>query len=48
MTVLLGFLFGVFVLAASLERSGRPFHFRWLLLLSTVVTMSFYSLRVLS
>ena len=48
MTVLLGFLFGVFVLAASFERSGRPFPFRWLMLLTTIVAASFYSLRVLS
>ena len=48
MIVLLGFLGGVFVLSASLQSRRRPFRTTWLLVITTVVAVSFYSLRVIS
>jgi hypothetical protein len=46
--VLLAFFFGIFIVSAGLERRGRPFPFRWLMLMTTLAAMSFYSLRMLS
>jgi hypothetical protein len=48
MKVLLGFLLGVFILAGALEARGGRLPFRWLFAITTLVAMSFYSLRVLS
>ena len=48
MNVLLGFILGVFLVAGALARRGREFPFRWLFVITALVAVSFYSLRVLS
>jgi hypothetical protein len=42
------FILAVFVLSAALENRGSSLSFRWLFMLTAVVAMSFYSLRVLT
>lgn len=48
MRVFLGFLLFVFVIAAVAERRGGQLRVRTLLVLTTIVGLSFYSLRVMS
>ena len=48
MKVFVVFLLAVFVLSAALERRGSALSFRLLFMMTAVVAMSFYSLRVLT
>lgn len=46
MIVLVGFLLGVVAISGSRASEGRTMPFRWILLMSVLVTVSFLSLRV--
>ena len=48
MTVFVGFLLSVFVIAAAFERRGKQIRLRTMMFMTTIVAMSFYSLRVMS